>query len=176
MNELFIFILFATSVEESTIPALLPLLYSFYFMFLFLLPLNFSYSHTITSHSIHLIQYGFFIVIVCLCLFQLPFFPPLNSMNTFWRAFLRVFGIDKFRSDLYDGRAMCLGDGVHIEKSQIVECHYFSSFSAMGYYSLLLIVLSLYVWQVILDNYRIWWWVVHHINRQWMNPRIQSSE
>ena len=66
-------------------------------------------------------------------------------MNRFWSTFLHVFGIDKFRTDLYDGRAMCMGDGIHIEKGQIVECHYFSSYSGMGNYSLLMILLSLYV-------------------------------
>ena len=40
---------------------------------------------------------------------------------------------------------MCLGDGVHADKSQIVECPYYSSFSAMGFYALLLSLVVAYV-------------------------------
>ena len=40
---------------------------------------------------------------------------------------------------------MCLGDGVHADKSQIVECPYYSSFSAMGFYAVLLSLVVAYV-------------------------------
>ena len=47
---------------------------------------------------------------------------------------------------------MCLGDGVHADKSQIVECPYYTSFSAMGFYALLLSLVIAYVsWTTIND-------------------------
>lgn len=44
-----------------------------------------------------------------------------------------------------EGRSMCLGDGVHDDKSLIVECLYYGSFKAMGFYAILLSLVLAYV-------------------------------
>ena len=89
--------------------------------------------------------HGILTFVLILSVFQLPFFHDSYTFPSWLQSLLQIIGIEKFRSDFSAGRAMCLGDGVHADKSQIVECPYYSSFYAMGFYAILLSLVIAYV-------------------------------
>ena len=87
----------------------------------------------------------FTLSLLLLSLFQLPLLPDAAHLSAGWRLFFSLFGFEKWSSDVFEDRAMCMGDGILRKKGDIVECTKYSSFSAMGLYVTILVVFYLYV-------------------------------
>lgn len=134
MDEIFICLLFLLTVTR---PNLLTAVY-------FTLSLLLLYSPRVRS-KFALIKAVLFTHIALLSLFQLPLLPDATHLSAGWRLLFTLFGFEKWSSDVFDGRAMCMGDGILRKKGELVECTTYSSFSAMGLYVTILVVFYLYV-------------------------------
>ena len=134
-----------------------PFLLSFYFVLLLSLRILLFVSSSISSikpDSLHDQQHQYiqwlklavYIFITILSIYQLPIFSDLTSTPTsIWNSLLPLLGIAKWKSSSFDGMAMCLGDGYHSSRYDIVDCSEYYSFTAMGLYAMILLLIYAYV-------------------------------
>ena len=149
IDELFIFFLIVVCLHVHTVTSLVFLGFAVYFMYSLVFMLTRLYPrklHEESSQLIHKMKLILFCFIACMSLYQLPLFPDGTSHpSSALSSLLPILGLTKWSSDSYEGMVMCLGDGITHSHMESVPCESYTSSTAMGFYSLLLFVIYLYV-------------------------------